>query len=140
MTAVQTRIDVETSSSGVWAHLKIRNGSAQPLRLHNPKTEPPTDGWELSNEAYEAAVLRSYGFLQVELRADGIPVEPLPVHARAGHLVALPLELPPAGELEVAVPLHELYGLQPSSEYELSLTYGDETGRYLAATGFTAPG
>jgi len=139
MTAVQTRIDVETSS-GVWGRLKIRNRGAQPLRLHNPHTEPPTDGWEHSKEAYQAAVLRSYGFLQVELRADGIPVEPLPVHARAGHLVALPLELPPAGELDVAVPLHELYRLQPSSEYDLSLTYGDETGRYAATARFTAPG
>jgi len=82
---------------------------------------------------HQAAVLRTHGgFPQVDVRADGIPVEPLPVHARAGYLVALPMELPPAGEPDVAVPLHELYRLQPSSEYDLSLTYGDETGRYLA--------
>jgi len=135
-----TSLDFETTS-GVWAHLKIRNEGTQPLRLHNPRTEAPTDGWEHSKEAYQAAILRSYGFLDMELRAEGErPVEPLPVHARAGHFVALPLELPPGGELDIAVPVHELYRLQPKSEYDLSLTYGDDSGRYRAAGRFRAPG
>ena len=95
MSPGQAWIDIDTTS-GVWAHLKIRNDGMEPLRVHNPHTEEPTDGWEHSKEAYQAAVLRSYGFLSLELRdGEGTPVEALPVHARAGHLVALPLELPP---------------------------------------------
>jgi hypothetical protein len=140
MTPSQAQIDLDTRS-GVWAHMKIRNESTQPVRVHNPRTEAATDGWEHSKEAYQAAVLRSYGFLQVALRDDeGSQVEPLPVHARAGHIVALPLELPPGGELDIPVPLDELYRLQPNSEYDLTLTYGDETGRYLATTRFLTPG
>jgi hypothetical protein len=140
MTQTQAWIDIDTSS-GVVAHLKIRNESTQSMRVHSPHTEPPTDGWEHSKEAYQAAVLRSYGFLKVVLRArGGTAVEPLPVHARAGHIVALPLELPPGGEVDIPVPVHELYRLQPRSEYDLSLSYGDETARYLATAQFRVPG
>jgi len=140
MTPARAWIDIDTSG-GVWARLKIRNEGTEPLTLHNPRTEAPTDGWEHSKEAFQAAVLRSYGFLEVALRVrGGSPVEPLPVHARAGHLVALPLELPPGGEVDIPVPVHELYPLQPGEEYDLSLTYGDETGRYPADVRFQAPG
>jgi hypothetical protein len=140
MTPSPAWIDIDTSS-GVWAHLKIRNEGPQPLEVHNPHTEPPPNGWEHSKEAYQTVVLRSYGFLDVELQeAGGAPAQPLPVHARAGHVVALPLELPPGEELDITVPVHELYRLEPASDYDLALTYGDETGRYRAAHRFRAPG
>jgi hypothetical protein len=140
MSPGQAWIDIDTTS-GVWAHLKIRNDGMEPLRVHNPHTEAPTDGWEHSKEAYQAAVLRSYGFLSLELRdGEGTPVEALPVHARAGHIVALPLELPPGAQLDIAVPVHELYPLEPGWDYNLSLDYGDEAGRYLATAEFRAPG
>ena len=72
MSPGQAWIDIDTTS-GVWAHLKIRNDGMEPLRVHNPHTEEPTDGWEHSKEAYQAAVLRSYGFLSLELRDGRAP-------------------------------------------------------------------
>lgn len=134
------RIEVH-NGGGVWAHLKIRNIGDAALAIHNPGNDRPTAGWELSKEAYQAAVLRSYGFLEVSLRsAEGTPVDPAPVHARAGHLAGLPRQLAPGDELDIAVPVHELYVLQAGKEYDLSLTYGDDAGRYSAATRVWAPG
>lgn len=118
---------------GIWADLRIANRGDDVVRIHNPGNPRLSEGWEYSPEAYRVALLRSFDFLRMTLRAnDGSVIEPLPIFTRADPVVGLPLTLDPGAELVLPVPLHEFYDLQPGAEYSLALTYGDDNCRVSA--------
>lgn len=132
---MKTTIDIRCEN-GVWAHLRITNNGNTTVSIHNPGDDRPTQGWEFSREAYRIAVLRSFHFIEMTLRAeDGSVVEPsADIVTRANHEVELPVELEPGAELLISVPLHEFYDLKREADYSLALTYGDASVRVSAAT------
>jgi hypothetical protein len=121
--------------NGVWADLSIINDAGSVLSIPDPGDFRPIAGWELSREAYQVAVLRSFHFLEMALRAkDGSLVKPAEIHTLAHHTVGLPLALTPGAGLLISVPLHEFYDLKHNVDYSLSLTYGDDSATVSAAT------
>jgi hypothetical protein len=131
---MKATIDVRCES-GIWADLRISNNKETPVSVHNPGNYRPTEGWKFSHEAYQVAALRSFGVLEMELRASNESVvEPADIYTRAHHLAGLPVKLEPGAELLIKVPLHEFYDLQRNVEYSLALTYGDDSARVSAAT------
>ena len=131
---MKAAVDIRCEN-GVWADLRITNDENKAARILNPGNYRPTESWEFSREAYQIAVLRSFHFLEMTLRAeDGLAVEPADIASRADHIVGLPVELEPGAELLISVPLHEFYDLKRNREYSLALTYGDDSARVSAAT------
>ena len=136
---VQATIEIR-ADCGVWADLRIVNGGRTPAHVHNPGTLRPTDGWEFSPEAYTVAVLRSFHFLETDLRAeDGSLVPQRDVVTRADHDVEPPIDLGPGAALTIRVPLHELYVLEVGKAYALVITYGDDRLRVRAEASFRCP-
>jgi hypothetical protein len=131
---MKATIDIRCEK-GVWADLRISNNEQTAVRIHNPGNYRPTEGWELSREAYQVAALRSFHFLEMTLRTkDGSVVESADIYTIADHMVGLPVELEPGAELLISVPLHEFYDLKRKVDYSLALTYGDDSVRVSAAT------
>ena len=129
-------IDIRCEN-GIWADLRITNDTDTTVRIHNPGNYTPTERWEFSREAYQVAVLRSFHFLEMTLRAEGEPVAGSPdAVTRADHLVGLPVLLRPGAELVVRIPLNEFYELRRDANYSLALTYGDATVRVSATAQF----
>ena len=127
-------------TSGVWAVLQITNDEDTAVRIHNPGTYRPTEGWEFSREAYRVAVLRSFHFLDMILRTpDGAEVAPAEIYTLADHEIELPLELEPGAALRISIPLHEFYDLKRKVDYSLALTYGDDMVRVSATTQVRCP-
>ena len=136
---MKATIDIRCEN-GVWADLRITNNDDMPVRIHNPGNYQPTEGWEFSREAYQVAALRSFHFLEMTLRTkNGSVVEPADISTLADHMVGLPVELQPGGELLIRVPLHELYDLERNVDYSLALTYGDDSARVSAAAQIECP-
>ena len=136
---MKARIDVRCEN-GVWADLRITNNGDSAVRIHNPGDYRPTEGWKFSTEAYRVAVLRSFHFLEMTLRAhDGSVVETTGIATLADHLVGLPVELEPGAELQIPVPVHEFYDLKRDVDYSLALTYGDDDAKLSAVTRFRCP-
>lgn len=136
---MKTTIDI-SCESGVWAVMRIVNNGDTATRIHNPGNYQPTERWEFSREAYRVAVLRSFHFLEMTLRAkDGSVVAPAEIYTLVDHEVELPVELEPGAELLISVPLHEFYDLKRNVDYSLALTYGDDSGRVSAATKVRCP-
>jgi hypothetical protein len=120
---------------GVWAVMRISNNEDAAVNIHNPGNYRPTTGWEFSPAAYQVAALRSFHFLEMTLRTqDGAVVDPADISTLADHRVGLPVTLQPGAALLIKVPLHEFYDLKRNVEYWLVLTYGDESGKFTAAT------
>jgi hypothetical protein len=132
---MKATIDIRCEN-GVWGELRITNDGDKAARITNPGDYRPTQGWEFSREAYQIAVLRSFHFLEMTVRAeDGSVVEPSDdIVTRADHLVGLPVELEPGAELRINVPLHEFYDLKRNVDYSLALTYGDDSISVSAST------
>jgi len=131
---MKAAIDIRCGN-GVWADLRIINNEDTVVRILNPGNYQPTERWEYSRDAYRVAVLRSFHFLEMNLRTqNGSVVEPAPISTRAGHLVGLPVPLEPGAELVISIPLHEFYRLERGLDYSLSLTYGDASAKVSAAT------
>jgi hypothetical protein len=131
---MKTTIEI-SCESGIWAVMRIANNESAAVSIHNPGDYRPTEGWEFSREAYQVAVLRSFHFLEMTLRRkDESVVEPADVATLADHLVGLPVKLEPGAELKIRIPLHEFYDLKGNEDYSLALTYGDDSGRFSAAT------
>ena len=121
--------------NGVWADLSIVNDAGSVASIPDPGNFRPIAGWELSREAYQVVVLRSFHFLEMRLRAkDGSLVKPAELHTLAHHTVGLPVALAPGAELLISIPLHEFYDLKRNTDYSLSLTYGDDSARVSATT------
>jgi len=136
---MKATIDIRCEN-GVWADLRITNDDDIPARIHNPGDYQPMEGWEFSREAYQVAALRSFHFLEMTLRTkNGSVVEPANISTRADHMVGLPVELQPGGELRIRVPLHEFYDLERNMDYSLALTYGDDSARVSAAAQIECP-
>jgi hypothetical protein len=136
---MRAAIDIECQG-GVWARLRIVNDGSEPAPIHNPGDYSPTDGWEFSREAYRIAVLRSFHFLQMTLRADdGATVQAAGLFTRANHLVGLPIKLEPGEELVIPIPLHEFYDLDADKDYSLDVTYGDDSVRVSASARVRCP-
>jgi len=126
--------------NGLWADLHILNEGKKTVLIHNPGHYKPTEGWELSREAYNVAVLLSFHFLEMILtREDRIPVELSGIATRADHIGEPPVALRPHAVLTISIPLHEFYDLERDVNYSLELTYGDNNLKVHAKTHFQYP-
>jgi hypothetical protein len=122
---VRTTIDIRCAN-GIWADLRIANDEDEVVCIPDPGDFTPTEGWEYSRDAYRVTVLRSFRYLEMELRtSSGTLVEPAAISTLADHRIGLPVKLQPGAELVVPIPLHEFYDLERDVEYSLSLAFGD---------------
>ena len=129
---MKTEIEIRYGS-GIWADLRIINNEEAVIRVLNPGDYRPTERWEYSREAYRVAVLRSFHFLEMDLRTmNGSVVEPEEIFTLADHVVGLPVQLKPGAGLVISIPLHEFYHLKRDTDYSLSLTYGDANAQVFA--------
>jgi hypothetical protein len=132
MEEVRATLEVR-QNSGVWADLRIVNSGASSAYIHNPGDYRPTDGWAHSREAYNAAVLLSFQFLEVALIGrNGTRIEPGDVATRANHDLHPPVELRPSESLTISIPLHEFYKLERGAIYSIEITYGEKEPRIRA--------
>jgi hypothetical protein len=133
---VRSTLDIR-QENGLWADLRIVNTGEKTVFIHNPGDYRPTEGWEFSREAYNAAVLLSFHFLDMALTTkDGISVDQSGIATRANHDVEPPVELKPSDALTISIPLHEYYNLESGVTYSLELTYGDDQLRVRAKRQF----
>ncbi|HEX4707782.1 MAG TPA: hypothetical protein VH229_08625 [Candidatus Udaeobacter sp.] len=138
-TGLLSTLDIR-HENGIWVDLRIANNGEKTVLIHNPGNYRPTEGWELSREAYNVAVLLSFHFLEMILtREDGIPVESSGIAMRADHIGEPPVALRPHAVLTISIPLHEFYDLESRVNYSLELTYGDNNLKVHAKTQFQYP-
>ena len=126
---------------GLWADLRIVNKGEKPIFIHNPGSYQPSEGWEFSREAYNAAVLLSFGFLRMRLsKEDGAVIDPDPVATLGDHIAQLPLELEPGIEVRIiSIPVHEFFALKGPLRYFMEVTYGDDSLKVSAQNRFQYP-
>ena len=123
--------------NGLWADLHIVNEGKKTVLIHNPGHYKPTEGWGSSRQAYDAAVMLSFHFLEMALtREDGIPVDSTGIATRANHIEEPPVALKPSDALTISIPLQEFYHLERDVKYSLELTYGDNNLKVHAKSQF----
>lgn len=110
--------------------LRITNDSDCPVEVLNPDLGQPAAGadFPFSVQAYRAAALMSFGFLQVSVHdASGAQIEQSPVPVWSTPLVRPPVRLAPAESLEVVIPVAPFFVLAPGAYYLVAVEYGDQT-------------
>jgi hypothetical protein len=120
--------------------LRIVNDSGAAVQLADPDLGRPADDadWPFSVQAYRAALLMSFGFLTVTVRDEsGAELDRRPVSTWSTPLVPAPVSLPPAGTLQVVIPLGPFFAISPGRTYRVTAVYG-ETSR-VTGTGTVGP-
>lgn len=113
----------------LWVQMTITNHADQAVTIVNPEVGiPPADlKWRASNEAYQMAVLMSFGLLQISLKElAGAEVE------RQGAMPwVTPLlgkrTLPPQASMTLDFDLTELFAIHQAGRYDIQVRYGEDS-------------
>ena len=112
----------------IWVRMTITNDSDEKVEVANPEVgvPPPNLGWKASNQAYQIALLMSFGLMKIALNdAKGQLVESkglMPwVTPSMGKRVLQPHE-----HLVIDFDLNELFSIESAGVYRLRIRYGDE--------------
>ncbi len=112
----------------IWVRLTITNDSDQKIELTSPEVGVPNPdlNWNGSNEAYQVAVLMSFGLLQISLvDPNGGNVSSRGLMPWVTPLLGKRL-LRPHDNLAVDFDIYELFSIDSPGVYKLRARYGDE--------------
>ena len=121
--------------------LRVTNDSDEAVDVLNPDLGRPSPDmhWPGSDATYRAALLMSFGYLDVRVSdSSGDPVEMTPIQTWATPALRPAVRLAPGESLDVLIPLNALFALQPGTAYRVAVGYGEAAEKVRAAATFTA--
>lgn len=113
----------------IWVSMTITNDSDQELVIVNPEVGiPPLElDWKASHQAYQIAILMSFGLIKITLRdADDQLVESKGLMPWVTPVLGKRM-LRPHDNLVIDFDLNELFVIDSAGLYHLSLRYGDDS-------------
>jgi hypothetical protein len=100
----------------------------------------PAMKWPFSREAYQTAMLLSFGYLSISVASnDGKELRQEPIQTWATPVLSPRLDLKPGDSFEVTIPLGTFYRLESGKTYRVAVGYGDQKPKVEAIASVTVP-
>jgi hypothetical protein len=120
---------VQTDAGTLRLVLRITNPTHRRIAILNPDMGVPSPAmnWPHSIDAYQTAMLISFGYLSISITDEAGQEPPRnEIVTSATPALRPPLELEPGDSFEVTVPIGEFYRLDPKKAYRVTVEYGDQ--------------
>jgi hypothetical protein len=121
---------------------RITNAADRNTDILNPDMGVPSPAmkWPFSGEAYQTAMLISFGYLTMAVTDEGgRDLRREPIETWATPVLRPRLDLKPGESVELTVPLGTFYRLESGKTYRVTLGYGDTTPKAEASASVTVP-
>src|SRR5207248_727871 len=126
--ALEIRTEQPVLGEPIWVRMTITNGSDQAFIIVNPEVgaPPPNLEWKASDQAYQVALLMSFGLLKVTLKdTDGELVESKGLMPWVTPILGK-LALQPHDIVALDFDLNELFSIESPGRASLQVRYGDD--------------
>ena len=126
--ALEIKTEQPVLGEPIWVRMTITNGSDQGFIIVNPEVgAPPSDlEWRASDQAYQVALLMSFGLLKMTLKdTDGELVESKGLMPWVTPILGK-RTLQPHDILVLDFDLNELFSIDSPGRSSLEVRYGDD--------------
>lgn len=134
--ALEIKTERPVLGEPIWVHMTITNGSNQEVVIVNPEVglPPPDLDWRASDQAYQIAVLMSFGLIKITLKdTDGQLVESKGLVPWVTPTLGK-RTLRPHDNLAFDFDLNELFSIDLARLYNVQVRYGDDAAYADAST------
>jgi hypothetical protein len=135
-------VSPETDPRSLGIRLRVTNSSDRKIAILNPDMGVPSAAvrWTYSQEAYQTALLISFGYLSISVTDEtGKQVPQEPILSSATPALRPEIELAPGDSFEVAIPIGTFYRLKSGKAYLVSIGYGDRKLKVSASSRLVVP-
>jgi hypothetical protein len=132
----------ETDTGTLRIKLRVTNPSDRRIAILNPDMGVPSAAarWPYSQEAYQTALLISFGYLSMSVIDEaGKEVPREPIMSSATPALRPEIELEPADSFAVVIPIGTFYQLESKKAYRVAIEYGDQKLKVSARTRIIVP-